>query len=576
MLMRDSFDGQERALLVSTLVNEGPAALDRWLDELVPQPTDECVRAELVNLHVTHNLFALLATVRDADVRPALNLVLEAASQIQNVSVSDVLNLYRFAKELEDAFLFYIEEALAKLLRAAPQLNRPVLDALKAEGMVDGRIALLWSSAFCGSLPDESFEFLTDTPCDSDSELLLRIAVFVSVPLPVRHASIAYESVVVSLVPDILEASRKYPGFYFIWRAVCLAAELASLAASELKAIALSENFVARNALMSWIAEKAGTSEFPSAISVSELMLPVFNGCLLDSEACQLFDATLARLLRRKETSAEALRILTALAMGKDSLAMLRLAMHAVSSERELFSQFFAICMASKEVNSKFLRSMIRKFVTEESPCKIDGAVFSAVDYQGKKRIGMRLLAWTHNAPCLMAFAEDFAEDPNKQPTGVSLADLLLVHLISEYPVTLANWLESKVKSISEDSKDAPFAQMYRHHHARAEPFRAALNELPTLSELSPTSPQQLALQQRRVRSQREVNKAANAQSVFSQIAKRVTILQGKQVATVMPNGNLEISNMAEFSYSIELPMSERADPVGALMKRIDYLHNAE
>lgn len=62
----------------------------------------------------------------------------------------------------------------------------------------------------------------------------------------------------------------------------------------------------------------------------------------------------------------------------------------------------------------------------------------------------------------------------------------------------------------------------------------------------------------------------------MSQLAHRVTILQGTRVATLMPDGALNVTEMHSMSYSIELPMSERADPLGGMINRDNMLKSAK
>lgn len=560
--------------LFRILTTEGPMALDSWLDQLPLQPTPDTVSIEIASFHSQLNLFTFLVEVEDQDMRPTVNLVLEATKHIAKCSVTDALNLCRFAQKIDPAFLFQVEGVLTGIAKDNPGLMPTLLTEMRAAELVGDSSYLVWACSYCNSSPEDAFNFLQMAKGAAELDNFIVAALFINLSSLVRKNSEIATNFSEEITARVIELSELRPDSWISWRAVCTASEFSEDAAQILQSIPSSQNIAAQMELLMWIAnqdkEQLGILQIPA----SALMLPMISTAISDIRLRQTFDATVARLLYRVNGQAEGVKVINAFSNYSEDVTLhFNLAFHALASRPELFTKVFTQWIMGKGINAGVLRSMIRECVAGQYPCRVDDAVFQTANAQEKKRIAMRLLAWTHNAPCLSKFIENLAESPKKQPDGIGVAFVILRHMVSEYPAFTVDFLDARLSAVE---KNSVAHKLYHHYHKIVLGFRNAQKELPPIAELAPTSQQQIAMHQHQVRSQRQMSKAAKAQSVIGQLAHQVTVMQGKRVASVMPDGTINISDMAEFSYTIDLPLSERADPVGGLLNRIDYIINAE
>ena len=148
----------------------------------------------------------------------------------------------------------------------------------------------------------------------------------------------------------------------------------------------------------------------------------------------------------------------------------------------------------------------------------------------------------------------------------------MLNYLFVEYPSSTEEFLKRKVGLVSRTST---FSHVYRGVYANTLRWKRVLRQLPNLQELRPTDAQLLKFGQLRARQNAEILRIAEERSVFAQISTKINIRQGHRFASHTKFGPPQIAEMSQLSRSMELPSSERADPVGGILRRAGLLRNA-
>jgi acetyl/propionyl-CoA carboxylase alpha subunit len=304
-------------------------------------------------------------------------------------------------------------------------------------------------------------------------------------------------------------------------------------------------------------------------------LIPILHIALQGDEIKMQYGAILARLVTNKDTRDEVFYVMQYAEenLNLDLSEKFESLSHAIILDAELFRTLLTKRLMNKNTKSTVLRNLLQFCIVGQAQCDIDDELFILAVFEERRRMMARLIAYTHNGPSLCAFAAVFAESEKMQPDGLAIAKSIIEYTVQEYPDSSEKFFSEKKKMNVSSKKASSLYSSATEHLIRTKKERDAL---PNLDELKPSSSQRLAMIHQDIKVNREINRAAEEKSIFSSIAKKVRILQGKKVATIMYDGRTSITEMGNMNYSIELPRSERADPIGGLIRRISWLEGAE
>jgi len=560
----ENFSNKVRELLMSG----GASAVDSWFVKLRPRISEEVMVDIVAQLHPELNLFSLLAATRDTYILPTLHLVLAATKNIKETTSDDALNLLRFVENIESAFLHLVVEQINSIAKNKLAFFTNLLESMKRERVISDAAIIAWASAYCTTAPEEALDYIRNTSSNSDLDKFIRVVLYINQNHQLSSVNSFNKNGLAAILSDIQWLSGNKSESYVPWQAICFASDFSDEAAAQFGKISSQSNIVALKTILRWIPLKNREQITVLELSTQKILLEISSYAINDENLIGMFDNILARLIYSSDLKNEALLVFDSLRQSaEDIVKSFTATTHAITENKEIFSRVLTKWLMSKDINPTALRSLLEKCITGEAESGLNNEVFQEATQNEKRLACARLIFSTHNIPVLCAFISDCAEDEKKSSDGILFAAGLLEYVVDEYPDYVSKFLSEKISSIEKESQAY---NLYLKAFKYTSKFQTAKKNLPILVEFEPSSAQRLAIVQQNVRINREIGREAEKRSIFSQMAvNKVQVLQGKRVASVMPNGALNVSTMNSMSYSIELPLSERADPVGGMLSRI-------
>ena len=545
-----------------------------WLRTLKPRPDDERIQDEIAALHGDLNLFSLLNQITHDSYMSSIYMILESAKKVKIRTEEDIYALSEYSRRVDGGFLEVVANEIAFSLKERPEFFITLLAKISEKEEALDAALLAWAIAYAKAFPDAAFDFLHK----SNPSPLINSFLYVSLLMNLSTHPKFSEFVSANhddVIANIINLSNEKPDSHIAWQVLCEISEFSAVATQHLRrAISEARAPIARAFLFKLGARNQKNVTIEN-IPLREFLIPILPIAVQCNGIEMQYGAILARLVTNKDTRDEVFSVMQYAEenLNLDLCEKFESLSHAIIMDAELFSSLLTKRLMDKNSNPTALRNLLQFCIVGQAECDIDGELFISADFEQRRRMMARLIAYTHNGPSLCAFAAVFAESEKMQPDGLAIAKSIIEYTVLEYADSSEKFLLEK-KKINIFSKNA--ASLYSsamRYLIKSKSERAAL---PNLDELKPSSSQRLAMIHQDIKTNREINRAAEEKSIFSSFAKKVRILQGKKVATLMYDGRTSITEMGNMSYSIELPRSERADPVGGLIRRISWLQGAE
>ncbi|CAN7410161.1 hypothetical protein [Duganella sp. LjRoot269] len=562
-----------REKLLELLATRNLNNVNDWLRSLKPPPDDERIQEEIAALHSDLNLFSLLNEITQDSFMLSIYLILESAKKVKMRTDADIYALSDYSRRVDGAFLDVVADEIAVSLKDRPEFAITLLGKIgEREEALD--VALLaWTIAYARAFPDAAINFLHQFDTSPVRNGFLYVAMLMNLSRNpefedfVRHN---HDEV----ITNIKKLSKEKPESHIAWQVLCDISEFSVEATVYLRNV-ISEGQVAiARAFLFKLATRNKKLVTVEKIPLSEFLKPILPIALQDNGISMQYGAILARLVTNKDTRDEVFSVMQYAEenLNLDLCEKFESLSHAIM-DAELFSTLLTKRLMDKNSNPTALRNLLQFCIVGRAECDIDCELFVSAVFEQRRRMMARLIAYTHNGPSLCAFAAVLAESEKMQPDGLAIAKSIIEYITLEYPDSSEKFfLKKKKTKIS--SKNA--ASLYSSAMKTLVKSKNDRQALPSLDELRPSSSQHLAMIHQDIKTNREIGRAAEEKSIFSSIAKKVRILQGTKVATIMYDGRTSITKMGTMSYSIELPRSERADPVGGLIQRQSWLQGGE
>jgi hypothetical protein len=237
-----------------------------------------------------------------------------------------------------------------------------------------------------------------------------------------------------------------------------------------------------------------------------------------------------------------------------------------------LLAQLVTAWLFDDDFRVEPLRSLLSPIGSMGSNVFLDASKLVGASDEARLKAIHRLILAVHSGELLLSYSKDLVETEAMQPKGIGLGASLLEFVWKEYPGTTQRFVDARLKELK---PDGAAVHLYRQIENAGKSWDARLAALPARKELSPTTPESMALRAVRMKRSRQISRLADEGSIFAKIFSKSSVAQGNSFVVEMANGAEAISQMHGMSVSMELPFSATSDPVGAFLARIETLRGA-
>lgn len=563
-----------REKLLELLSTRNLNNVNDWLRSLNPRPHDEQIQEEVAALHNDLNLFSLLNEITHDSFMSSIYLILESAKKVKIRTDADIFALSDYSRRVDGAFLEVVADEIAVSLKGRAEFAVTLLRKIGERDEALDAALLAWAIAYVRAFPDDAFNFLNQFDASPVKNSFLYVAMLMNL-----SRNLKFEDFIRhhhdEVIANIKKLSKEKPDSHIAWQVLCEISEFSAEATDYLRSAISEGNIPIARAFLFKLAKKNERFVTIEKIPLAEFLTKILHVALQDNEITMQYGAIISILILNKDTRDEIFIVMEYAEknLSIDLVERFDSLSHAIISDAVLFRALLTKRLMDKASDPAILRNLLQFCVVGQTDCDIDEGLFESAIFEQRKRMMARLIAYTHNGPALCSFAAFFAESKKMQPDGLVISKSMIEYIVDEYPNSLEKFLLEKMKkkTLSKES-----ILLYSSGMKILMKSKNGRETLSSLDELKPSSSQRLAMIHQNIKTNREIGCAAEEKSIFSSIAKKVRIMQGIKVATIMYDGRTSISEMGSMSYSIELPQSERADPVGGLIQRVSWLQGAE
>jgi hypothetical protein len=497
-------------------------------------------------------------------IRASMRWLMPAVEHLQQLPLEDAERFLLYSTRVPQSFRHAVAELLRPHLARSPELGAQLGERVRSASVQNDGAARVWALAFSGAAQEAAARYAVSLRTGSASDLSLMAQLIQFLPI----ASEQVRAVIVPLEAELASAlaSHAPDPSDDSWHALACIADASPVATETLMRAVEAGKPGAIEATCHWLHRVTAPTVGATSAPVEGVLAHLLRHARHDGQVRPVVDSAVAGMLYRATMRSAALQCIGALSEADGDLnEMFPETIDALCESPADFTRQLTTWLLLEGVTFAAVRSLLARCGQRRAHATIDPVVFAAADAQRKVVAARRLLALTHDGPALCQFIACLAESPALQPDGLNMASQMLNEAFAEYPAATEEFLKERTRAVA---RSEPFAAVYRGVYANVLRWRLVLRRLPMLNELKPTDAQLQALRGMRQRFNRVVMRGAEEQSVFASIVTKVHLAQGRRFATHTANGPPQIAEMQESGHSIELPSSERADPVGGMLRR--------
>lgn len=547
----------------------------RYVELVTPLVGDAERAARLWHLLASNHgsefdLLELLLMWPQADA--ATWLLAPAVAHLGALTFEEAMALLVFSGRVDQSYHRSIVEALQPHVAHDPALGERLGEALKT-GSFSSKQLLVWAGSFCGGAGVTAVTYAISLPEGDEGADRLLAAVLCCLPMQepgVQQFVREHEAMLVERVAgSVFSTGRE------AWFALGVLTQTSAKAVELLAEAATSGNADAMDAIS--VTLHSGDTECigASGVKVGEIVDRLLHAALGNLGLRQKVSRLLAALVYRGNLRSFVVGRLEALGQVTqvDAGELFAEAFDALAQYRDAFASVLTSWLIWDHVSLGALRSLLSRCSSSPELVALESTSYAAAPVERRAAAGLRLLALCYHGPVLCRFIGLLAETPTLQPEGLQQAAALLNEAFLEYPTATVDFLKSRTRVAM---RREPYAAVYRGVLTNALRWQRLLAKLPKVAELRPSAAEFQALSAMRWRQNKEILRMARERSVLASLAKQVHVAQGKRVASHVSHGLPRVSTMVERSYTMELPSSEVADPVGGALRRIQRLSRAK
>ena len=561
---------QERlATIVAALANDQRDQYDELVAAFIKSdPAVELWKA-LGKAHGTaFDLFERLSAWPAESIRIAIRRLLPAVEHVSSLTLSDAVQLLQFADRAPPSFRHNVVEQLRPHLAYSPILGKQLGESLR-QGTVAGEGASrVWANSFGSAAPKQASEYAEELLDGSGNDTALLAVLLQYLPASSSEVVAILQPVESKLTGALVGAADAIGSD--AWSALTSVAGYSPSAMTALQGALITGEASALAAITNWLYTISSPNVGATAVPLGDLVKSLLQHAVQNADVRAGVDSAIGSLLSRDALRGVVLPCVAELGrVNGDLVELLPDVFGAVCDRAEDFTKLLTGWLVTENVTFPAIRSLLSRCAVGQAPVGLDGGAFAAAQPARKVAAARRLLALTHNGPVLCSFIASLAETPTLQPYGLEFAAQMLNEAFAEYPAATEEFLKARTRPAE---RRKPFAHVYRGVYANALRWRRVLVRLPQLNEFRPTDAQLHALRAMRQRVNRDIMRGVAERSIFAALVTNVHVAQGRRFATHTAHSAPQVATMQEASHAIELPSSERADPVGGMLQRAKTL----
>lgn len=533
---------------------------------------DEEVWVKLAALHpAAVDLIAALSQISPGNERGASTWLMPAIGKLPSVTPEQVWQVLKFSDRLTADYRLSFASQLAPHMAKNPRLGERLGSMLQRDDGDSESKSVVWSIAFATGAPAEAADYAGTLLHGTTRHP--RLVVFLTNALPTRSDSlqrivIANEAVYVdairSCAADLGETA---------WTAMCQIAPHSCLARNELRELLDSPTAATVVPVARTLSGHTDPTTTVTGTSLNVLVRQLLALGIRDASFRPAIDHAVAGLLYSQTCGPVAVRCIADLrAVDADAVECYGAVFNALAERPTEFASVMSDWLLHPDTHFRTLQTLLSRCASGYGPARLDERAFKLASPERRVKAARRLLALCFSGPALCQFSNVIANMTSLGRERLQLSDQMFHHSFVEFPGATEEFLRSTVAEIGRGSEEA---WLYRHAYAKALRWRRVLVKLPPRLELRPTDVQTHALRARDQRLHREIHRTAGAMSAFSESISSVHIAQGRKFASHSKGGLSRITDMTEQHHSIELPSSQRADPMRGLLQRNALLRQA-
>lgn len=517
------------------------------------------------------NLFSMIERLPKASSRDVCDLLLPAIGKLSTASVAEALALLRLAENAPPGYGYVPVQALKPHILARPELGRELCDALRSSGVTSEAVLAVWAGSFAEAAPGAAASHVLNLLAAPRTDGPVLVALVCALPIGHEEVRGALEPAERRVTDAIVASGGVDEGQ--VWSALTRVAWLSCSAREQLSKALVDGVPSATIAVANTLYWREPPAQTVTGVPLPELVQQLLEAGLRNDSIRGRIDSAVESLVFRE--SGRPLVAQCAVALGNlaenvvDCYGQLfaGLAHHQAEFERVLTAW-----LLEPGTNFGSLAELLSMCASHRAPIGLDEAMFIAQSRNRRVKAARRLLALTHNGPAICEFIAEIAEMAKLGDERLTLAAELLDLAFREYPRATEEFLKARVDA---GPRHALHVAVYRAVYANVLRWRRVLGRLPRLKELRPGEAELLALRRLKRAVNREILRGASERSVFKDLFMNLHMAQGKKAATHTLHGPPVVTPYAESSHYIELPSSERADPMRGRLERNRLLRNA-
>lgn len=516
---------------------------------------------------VSVNLVSILATLSSDQARLACHCLLPAIGKLPALTLDEAQSILKFAELLELSYRHAPALALEPHVRRQSGFGVALGNRLQTD--VDSSEAAIrtWAGAFTTASPKDAATYLAALVTASPVELqpLVTMALFLPQTPEVASTLVAHEKSLADLI-----FSKATDGDRDAWSALTNIAVFSPTAMGYVfKAIEL-EDSVAAAAVANSLFRLSTPTYGVTAESLQNIVKQLLRIGVNKDEVRARIDHAISNLMLRAALRPHAVACLLDLCTIDDNVVnMFEQTFGNLGRHKEDFAAVLSDWLLRADASTASVGGLLSMCTAQRAPIGLDAKIFATQSSERRVKAMRKLLALTHDGPALCRFVAVIAEMIALGDERFSLAGQVLDATYTEYPGAAEEFLKQKTKATP---KSAPIAHVYRAVYANVLRWQRVLARLPHRKELRPTDAEVQALRAMKRRFNREVMRETEERSIFHSIVTTVHVAQGRKFASRTPFGPPQVIRMAQASHSIELPSSERADPMRGQLERLKLL----
>lgn len=559
--MATDCDPTEQALRA---LRDGDWSSYRALAEAAIDGDEQDFFGPIAALHpVNINIFNVLLALDSDVVAEAFDYLLPTIGRLLSVSLGEAEQYLDFVRKLGEGGWSQAARQLVPHVRAAPLLAQQLGESLKARELPLDSADVVWAQSYAAGAPAEAFMYLRRLSLDEPRSVaqlsLLVLSLETSDVEPLASLQEPISRALLLQAPVVGHTA---------WSALCQLAERSPAARNGLKdALDAGDPRAAIAILRFLLRDSTDENGSPTGESVSKTLANLVKLAISDASIRVEVDSALAYLLHRQRKMDAVVGALVQLgAHEEDATLLFGQLTNTLPIKPTPYARVLTAWLLYENVNFDSLKSLISAGVARRTTALLDQRAFAGATTEQRFKAARRVLGLTHHGPTLCKFAEAILEMTSLGDERLVLGEELLHLVYAEYPGAMEEFLKSKRLTFPKDSLEGV---VYRSLYASALAWRRVLQRLPVRRELHISDKQRQILGARSRRIQRVAMRTAHRGSVFYDMVNHVNIAQGHKFASHFEGGAPVITELRSMSHSVELPSSERADPMRGLLERM-------